>query len=945
MANFFTRALSRLIPSKREPSVRELQEQVNKQTLLLQKKLLETQLDSFLYQDPLDNPLWDDPDFWSPLSNGENIPPTLDKTLRGEALPVYITWYGLKLIRDRSRRLAMYNEFAINAITNRVSYISGKGFQYKLVPKNGKESPEVDYLAKLGQKWLDEFHSSQMWNEREHEVIRRCDRDGEAFLRFFHVGRGKTEVRFVEPEWVRSISETEEETYGIINSNGDVEDVLAYWVLEHPPLINPIQVPAEEMIHFKRNTDSTSKRGLPLLFPVQKNLERAEKLLRNMSTLAQIQATFALIRKHKAYSQSAVSAFQQNQADSTATDPLTGQTLYSKRFLPGTVIDVPESTSYEFPAAHVDAGSLVAILQAELRAVASALTMPEYMLSSDASNSNYSNSAVAESPSVKNFETIQAFFARRFGDGAYSHGRTCGAMWRVLVNAVEFGGLPREILQLCELQVEGPSLIARNKMQESQRADGLNQKGILSKATWSKWEAVDREQEKRLIDKETAEQLQQQMQIQQAQLQQQMQAQQMQAQQQQQQMAQAQQQQLMAMPPQGPQEAPQGLPPGLTQQDVGGPSNAFGGAAMGDEQAGVGGPGQTLMGSEALEGVHSYSSTQFDLPPAMVEKMAKFGSEIPPELLAGDGLEKIPHITIKYGLHDNDPTKLQRLLKNRGPVRVTLGATSLFTAEKPGGKPTDADVLKVDVYGSDLFSLNDFIASQLANTETWPVYKPHITVAYLQPGQGERYQGDNRFDGIQLTFDTLTFSPADGEPVKVFLGMGDLSPEKGPPVIPEPVQEAVRKKWVERDDRLRKEAVAEAISTINGQQTQRDDKVLKIVEQVMEANRPEPVQPNITIHQPGVTVAAPTITVNTPEVTVHPPDITVQAPPAPNVTVNPPDIVVNTPEVKVEASPAPNINVNVVTPKRKTTTTTKVKRDKDKLITETVKSEVEEETK
>jgi hypothetical protein len=33
--------------------------------------------------------------------------------------------------------------------------------------------------------------------------------------------------------------------------------------------------------------------------PVRKNLLRADKPLQNMSTLAPVQATFALIRKHK----------------------------------------------------------------------------------------------------------------------------------------------------------------------------------------------------------------------------------------------------------------------------------------------------------------------------------------------------------------------------------------------------------------------------------------------------------------------------------------------------------------------------------------------------------------------------------------------------------------------------------------------------------------------
>jgi len=45
--------------------------------------------------------------------------------------------------------------------------------------------------------------------------------------------------------------------------------------------------------------DGNVRRGLPLFLPVEKNLRRAEKLLRNMSAVAAIQSAIALIRKHR----------------------------------------------------------------------------------------------------------------------------------------------------------------------------------------------------------------------------------------------------------------------------------------------------------------------------------------------------------------------------------------------------------------------------------------------------------------------------------------------------------------------------------------------------------------------------------------------------------------------------------------------------------------------
>ena len=48
------------------------------------------------------------------------------------------------------------------------------------------------------------------------------------------------------------------------------------------------------------------------------------------------------------------------------------------------------------------------MLQAELRAIAARLVMPEFMFTSDASNANYASTMVAEGPAVRMFERLQA---------------------------------------------------------------------------------------------------------------------------------------------------------------------------------------------------------------------------------------------------------------------------------------------------------------------------------------------------------------------------------------------------------------------------------------------------------------------------------------------------------------------------------------------------------
>src|SRR6202046_2193854 len=156
--------------------LKDLREQVERQELLLRKRTLETAYNWYDdYVNPAE-PLFDTPDFFFPLA-GENLPFNLDNRLKGELLPVYITEYGLKILRDYSRWLAAFNTFALNALENRVSYVVGKGFGYRAVPV--RDSSTASWrLCRQTQEVIDDFLERTDWGELEQEVLRRADRDG-----------------------------------------------------------------------------------------------------------------------------------------------------------------------------------------------------------------------------------------------------------------------------------------------------------------------------------------------------------------------------------------------------------------------------------------------------------------------------------------------------------------------------------------------------------------------------------------------------------------------------------------------------------------------------------------------------------------------------------------------------------------------------------------------
>ena len=370
-------------------------------------------------------------------------------------------------MRTVSRRLLGSNPFAVSAVENRVNFVIGKGHRYRVLAK----SPDDDALASFAQELIDDFLERNRWHARQQEIMRRNDRDGESFLRFFTDAKNRLCVRFVEPEQITRTdsSVNERDAFGILSDPNDAESVIGYYVENK-------LVPAASIDHRKQNVDSASKRGLPLLWPVRKNLNRAEKLLRNMSVVAEIQSAIALIRKHANADAAAVNRYLRQQYT-----PKTVSGENRQRFAPGTVIDAGSGIDYQFPIAAVDASRYINILQAELRAVAARLVMPEFMLTSDASNSNYASTLVAEGPAVRMFERLQTEMIRD----------DLAVMRRVLRNAVTRGLLPNDVSRRVLIGATPPTLAVRDRLSEAKADEILLKNGVLSRQTMAMRHGLD----------------------------------------------------------------------------------------------------------------------------------------------------------------------------------------------------------------------------------------------------------------------------------------------------------------------------------------------------------------------------------------------------------------------------------------------------------------------
>jgi SPP1 gp7 family putative phage head morphogenesis protein len=148
------------------------------------------------------------------------------------------------------------------------------------------------------------------------------------------------------------------------------------------------------------------------------------------------------------------------------------------------------------------------------------------------------------------------------------------------------------------------------------------------------------------------------------------------------------------------------------------------------------------------EGTRSYAAVMLRLDPGALRDLQ---SNLDPADVVK--LEDDPHITVKYGLHAASMGAV-RMLAGEGNVYVRVKGLSLFR--------NDDDVLKLDVDGEALHRLHSHLGL-LPNTETYREYHPHITVAYLKPGTGDKYLGlQSPLLGSELLFKEAVLSDPDG---------------------------------------------------------------------------------------------------------------------------------------------------------------------------------------
>jgi lambda family portal protein len=345
---------------------------------------------------------------WLPLGAG-----TLHGRQHGRNRPFQWTDFDLDRSRSLARWLATKNDLVIGAMKTIRNYTVKQGYKWEARPAQGyEEDKEVVNLAREVQAVIDEYADLNNLKARERSACWRSVRDGEVFTRHFPQEDGRTLVRFVEPEQVREQPGADADcAFGIETEDGDVESVVAYHVTYDGTRYD--RVPATDVCHLKRNVDECVKRGLSDLYSSGEAFDGVHKLLRNMREAGAVQAAVAWIEQFAGTSASQLGAHIGAIKDLNRPQvqhPISGRDLNYQRFEPGSIIKVQEGREYIPAPMAANTTQHTGIVQACLRALGCRWNMPEYMISGDASNANYSSTLVSGSPFVNAVECEQDDF-------------------------------------------------------------------------------------------------------------------------------------------------------------------------------------------------------------------------------------------------------------------------------------------------------------------------------------------------------------------------------------------------------------------------------------------------------------------------------------------------------------------------------------------------------
>ena len=444
--------------------------------------------------------------------------------------PFYENENDLRRQRAMVRRIAALNPVGKGILSSLTNYVYGTGFEFTVQPnekpKAGQPKVESPAVRQL-QKFVDEFLESNRVTcglDREVHDASRVDGDTPLVLYPDDVPR----IEMLEPDWITEPANKRPleqylgcghklsswwhgvHTFGSNQLRGlnnglwrdDVYNPQGYHCVFDNTGEEWDYLPASRVVHIKRNVGRRARRGVSDYLVVLEDLESEAKIRKNTATGAAILAAIVMIRQHaEGTTQSTIQSMVASNATSTYTRnyPNGTQTANSQHVPAGTVKDTPAGmTATLGPMGTLRSPVYIDVAQYVLRIIGNPWSMPEYLISGDASNANFASSLVSEAPFVKDREADQEFYAQHW----------ISLIWKAVRMACKCGRLPLNYRQLkgyVKIKAEMPEVASRDKRQQADVLGVLMDKKIVSKRTAASEMGYDYDEELAEIEQEPKE--------------------------------------------------------------------------------------------------------------------------------------------------------------------------------------------------------------------------------------------------------------------------------------------------------------------------------------------------------------------------------------------------------------------------------------------------------
>jgi 2'-5' RNA ligase len=113
-----------------------------------------------------------------------------------------------------------------------------------------------------------------------------------------------------------------------------------------------------------------------------------------------------------------------------------------------------------------------------------------------------------------------------------------------------------------------------------------------------------------------------------------------------------------------------------------------------------------------------------------------------------NGIQKLIHLTILYGVEEDELDKIKVIDSTYPEFEIKAKGISYFDNE-------DSSVCVIECESERLTEFHNELKEKVSNKDSYPEYKPHITVAYLKPGERVEFEfGDEmefRINDIEMS--------------------------------------------------------------------------------------------------------------------------------------------------------------------------------------------------